>query len=123
MAIFINQTVLKVRKMKRVLSFVLALIMVVGLIPLTTQAATTPMPLFRMYDPAYGSYLETYFNQSHTVYVVFEDVLDGDGVTVLGNKPVIAEEIPTDNYIMYAFDGETAIITMKNITELDIQII
>ena len=100
---------------KRILALAIAVVMIVSMLPITAFA-TTPMPKFRMNDPAYSTYLETYFNQSHTVYGVFEDVLDEDGVTVLGNKPVIADETPTDNYIKYAFDGETAIVTMKNIS-------
>ena len=104
---------------KRLLGLALALIMIISLLPLTALAAS-PMPKFRFYDNLInpdGSthYLESYFNASKTVYVVFEDVYDTDGTTLLGQKPVIATATPTDNYIKYAFSGTTATITIKNV--------
>ena len=104
---------------KRLLGLALALVMIISLLPLTAFAAS-PMPKFRMYDNTInpdGSthYIESYFNASKTVYVVFNDILDTDGTTVLGQVPVIATTTPTDNYIKYAFSGTTATITMKNV--------
>ena len=103
---------------KRLLGLALALVMIISLLPLTASAAA--MPKFRMYDNVInpdGSthYIEKYFNASSTVYVVFEDVLDTDGTTVLGNKPVIATEVPTDNYVKFAFVDGVAEVTLKNV--------
>ena len=100
---------------KRLLGLALALVMIISLLPLTAIAADTPMPKFQMKDP--NGNLESYFNDSNTVYVVYEDVLDTDGTTVLGNKPVIATGTPTDNYVKYEFNtaAATATITMKNV--------
>ena len=107
--------------MKRILAMLLALVMIISLLPLTAFAAD-PMPKFRMYDgninPSGSAHvIESYFNDSKTVYVVFENVLDTDGVTVLGQKPVIASTVPTDNYVKYSFSTATATatITMKNV--------
>ena len=106
---------------KRILGLALALVMIISLLPLTALAAS-PMPKFRMYDgninPSGSThYIESYFNDSKTVYVIFQDVLDTDGTTVLGQKPVIATETPADNYVKYAFSTATATatITMKNV--------
>ena len=103
---------------KRILGLALALVMIISLLPLTASAAA--MPKFRFYDNLInpdGSthYLESYFNSSKTVYIVFENVYDTDGTTLLGNKPVIATETPTDNYIKYAFADDVATITIKNV--------
>ena len=104
---------------KRLLGLALALVMIISLLPLTASAAA--MPKFRMYDNVINPdgtthYIEKYFNASSTVYVVFEDVLDTDGTTVLGNRPVIATTVPTDNYVKYEFSAdEVATITLKNV--------
>ena len=110
---------------KRILGLALALVMIISLLPLTAMAAS-PLPKFRMYDPSApvhsnGNYIESFFSATKTVYVVYENIIDTDGTTVLGNKPVIATEVPTDNYIKYEFAAATdttkatATITLKNI--------
>ncbi len=101
---------------KRILGLALALIMVISLLPLTTLAETelAPMPKFVINDPNLPSRLEDGLPSNKTVYVIFEDVKDEAGA-VIGNKPVIATDIPADNYIKMEFVDGVCQITFKNI--------
>ncbi len=98
---------------KRILGLALALILIISLLPLTAIAAESPAPRFLMYDP-YSS-PKSEITESSPVYVVYENVLDTNGTTVLGNKPVIATTVPTDNYIKYEYANGVVTVTLKNI--------
>ena len=101
---------------KRMLAFAVALIMVIGLLPLPTYAAT-PQPKFAMTDPNNSVAVSNGVAPGEAYYVVFEDVTDATTGEVIGNKPVMAETTPTDNYIKYYYNGAKNIfeITFKNI--------
>ena len=104
--------------MKRIMSFLLVLIMVIGFLPMPTRAASsdTPMPKFYVKDPNSGI-LSNGVNSGDTYYIVFEDIYDKTSGEYLGNKPAYPDETPTDNYIKFHYNGTEKVfeITFKNV--------
>ncbi len=91
---------------KRLLSFVLVLIMVIGLLPVATYAAS-PMPKVTINDP--NGKIEQAVNS--TWYVAFENVSNNIG-KVIGTMPVRTTTKPKDNYIQFAFDSRNAVLNI-----------
>ena len=102
--------------MKRVISLLLALIMVIGMIPIIANAAA-PMPKVTMYDPSGTIDCRVGGSAEYkTWYIKYEDVVDDTGA-VIGNKPVQTFAEPEDNYIRYYYDSTNCIlyITLNNV--------
>ena len=101
---------------KRILGLALALVMIISLLPLTAMAdeALPNMPKYLIQDEVSGR-LENGMPTGKVVYVVFEDVKDETGA-VIGNKPVVAEEVPADNYIKLEYVNGVCEVLFKNIS-------
>ena len=105
--------------MKRLLSFVLALVLIIGLMPITAFAATTSttvMPKFTMKDPVSGEIAHG-VGSGEVYYVTFQDVTDADTGEVIGTKPVEVSVQPESNFIKYTYvaSSKTLEITFNNI--------
>ena len=109
---------------KRILGLALALIMIISLLPLTAfaEGATTIKVVFRDAHIAAQRVDVSFINGSQYAsqtkeYITFEDVLDTDGVTPLGNKPVFSETAPAEGtpHIFIQYENYVLTMTFNNV--------
>ena len=102
---------------KKLLGLALALVLIIGLLPLSAVAAVTdPSPRFYVCDPQNTVDEKFIFGTAATIYVGFENILDTDDTTVLGNKPAKVSAAPAENYIKAEYDGNKKLtITLNSI--------
>ena len=81
----------------------------------TTSVPAAAMPKYVINDGNLASRLERGVIPGEVTYIVFENVLDTDGTTVLGNKPAKVDEAPADNYIKMEFVDGVCQILFKNV--------
>ena len=95
---------------KKLLGLALALVMIIGLLPLSAVAAVTdPSPRLQVCDPQNTVDVKFQFGTANTIYVGFEDI---EG----GNKPVQVSTAPAENYIKAEYDGDKKLtITLNSI--------
>lgn len=87
---------------KRLLALAVALMMLIGLLPVTAYAAD-PMPKFTVKDPAVT--IAHGISAGDVYYVTFEDVVDAETGEITGTKPVEATTLPEDHYMAFYYNS------------------